>query len=88
MHKVVGKKSTENTVAALTKMIESVPYEIFKTVTFDNGIENYQHYVLTEQFGIDAYFCKSFSPCKTPNEVANDFLQSGALITWTYLDTP
>lgn len=128
IHKVAGKKSSEDTVTALTKTIESVPYELFKTVTFDNGLENYQHYVLKEQFGIDTYFCKPFSPWqkgtvenvnkllrrylprdtnldsltdeelyriqeklnnrprkrlhyKTPNEVFNNYLQSGALIT-------
>lgn len=62
IHKVAGKKSPTDTVDALTKTIESAPSELVKTMTFDNGIENYRHTELKEQFGVDTYFCRPFAP--------------------------
>lgn len=124
LHKVAGKKSPTDTLNALTKTRESIPDELFKTITFDNGFENYHH----RRLGIDTYFCQPFAswqkgsvenvnkllrrylprdtklddlsdqdiyliqeklndrPRKrlnyqTPNEVINNYLQSGALKT-------
>jgi len=57
IHKVAGKKSPEDTLNALIQTRESLPDELFKTITFDNGIENYRHYEL----GINTYFCKPFA---------------------------
>lgn len=62
IHKVAGKKSPVDTVDALTKTIESVPNALMKTMTFDNGIENYRHTELKELFGLDTYFCRPFAP--------------------------
>ncbi len=121
IHKVEGKKNPSDTLNALTKTRESIPDDLFKTITFDNGFENYRH----REIGIDTYFCKPFASWqkgsvenvnkllrrylprdikldgltdrdiyeiqeklndrprkrlqyKTPNEVINDYLQSGA----------
>lgn len=57
IHKVAGKKNPTDTLEALTKTRESLPVELFKTVTFDNGFENYRH----RELGIDTYFCKPFA---------------------------
>lgn len=57
IHKVEGKKSPADTLNALLRTKESVPVELFKTVTFDNGIENYRH----RELGVDTYFCKPFA---------------------------
>lgn len=61
LHKVARKKSPDDTLEALTKTIESVPGELTKTITFDNGFENYKHTKMKEQFGIDTYFCRPFA---------------------------
>lgn len=128
LHKVARKKSAEDTLEALTKTIESVPDELTRTITFDNGSENAKHMEVKKQFGVDTYFCKPFASWqkgsvenankllrrylprdtdldsltdedlyiiqeklnnrprkrlryKTPNEVINNYLKSGALIT-------
>lgn len=57
IHKVAGKKSPSDTIDALNKTRESIPDELFKTITFDNGFENYRH----RELGIDTYFCKPFA---------------------------
>ena len=57
IHKVAGKKNPTDTLEALTKTRESIPDELFKTITFDNGFENYRH----RELGIDTYFCKPFA---------------------------
>ncbi len=57
INKVAGKKSPDDTLNALTATCESLPEEMFKTITFDNGIENYHH----NQLGVDTYFCKPFA---------------------------
>lgn len=124
IHKVEGKKNPTDTLVALARTRETVPDELFKTITFDNGFENYRH----REIGIDTYFCKPFASWqkgsvenvnkllrrylprdadldsltdsdlyliqeklndrprkrlgyKTPNEVIDDYLKSGALKT-------
>ena len=57
IHKVNGKKNPTDTLEALTKTRESLPDELFKTITFDNGFENYRH----RELGVDTYFCKPFA---------------------------
>lgn len=57
IHKVNGKKSPRDTLDAITKTRESIPEELFKTITFDNGLENFRH----RELGIDTYFCKPFA---------------------------
>lgn len=57
VHKVAGKKNPANTLDALIKTRESIPDELFKTITFDNGFENYRH----RELGVDTYFCKPFA---------------------------
>ena len=57
IHKVAGKKNPTDTLEALAKTRESIPDELFKTITFDNGFENYRH----QEIGIDTYFCKPFA---------------------------
>lgn len=57
IHKVAGKKNPTDTLEALTKTRESIPDDLFKTITFDNGFENYRH----RELGMDTYFCKPFA---------------------------
>lgn len=57
IHKVNGKKNPTDTLEAITKTRETIPDELFKTMTFDNGFENFRH----RELGIDTYFCKPFA---------------------------
>lgn len=60
IHKVPDK-TAEETKEALIKTIESLPYDLFRTVTFDNGSEGALHTKLQEMFEIDTYFCDPYS---------------------------
>lgn len=60
MHKVQNK-SAEETLNALLKTAESVPKEIFCSITFDNGTEGAKHAELRREYGIDTYFCDPFA---------------------------
>jgi len=128
LHKVARKKSPDDTLQAQIRSFESVPRELTKTCTLDNGIENHRHTSLHEMFDLDTYFCRAYASWqkgsvenanklirrylprdtdldnltdgdleaiqellnnrprkrlnyKTPNEVINEYLQSGALLT-------
>ncbi len=59
MHKMKDK-SAEETKEALIKTAESVPRELFKTITFDNGTEGVKHIDLQEMYGIETYFCDPY----------------------------
>jgi IS30 family transposase len=54
-------KSAEETKNALVKTAESVPRELFQTITFDNGTENVQHAEIKQEYGIETYFCDPFA---------------------------
>src|SRR3989338_8479756 len=56
IHKVKNK-TAEETETAISDMAESVPKEIFKTLTFDNGKEGVCHTRIRDTFEIETYFC-------------------------------
>jgi len=60
IHKLANK-SAEETTNALIHTAESVPHDLFRTVTFDNGTEGAGHIILRELFNIDTYFCDPYS---------------------------
>lgn len=60
MHKAPNKSAAE-TKEALIKTAESVPKEIFLTITFDNGTEGVQHTAIKKEYGVDTYFCDPFA---------------------------
>lgn len=60
MHKVIDK-SAEETKNALVRTAESVPRELFLTLTFDNGTENVEHIGIKREYDVDTYFCDPFA---------------------------
>jgi IS30 family transposase len=59
IHKM-ERKTAEETKDAIIATAESVPKELFRTITFDNGSENTLHTRLKEEYGIETYFCDSY----------------------------
>jgi len=60
MHKVANK-TAEETKYALIKTVESLHNELFKTITFDNGLENVKHTEIKKEYGVKTYFCDPFA---------------------------
>lgn len=60
IHKVKDK-SAEETKNALLKTAESLPPDIFLSVTFDNGTENVKHIELKRTHNLETYFCDPFA---------------------------
>lgn len=60
IHKAVNK-TAEETRNALVKTAESVPKELFLTITFDNGTEGSKHMEIKKEYGVDTYFCDPFA---------------------------
>ena len=60
IHKVLNK-TAEETTNALIKTAESLPKEIFLTVTFDNGGEGVGHTEIKKEYSVETYFCDPFS---------------------------
>ena len=60
MHRVLNK-TAEETEHALRKTIESLPQELFQTMTFDNGTEGVNHRVIRDEYGIATFFCDSYA---------------------------
>jgi transposase, IS30 family len=54
-------KSAEETKNALVMTAESVPHDLFFTVTFDNGTEGAKHTEIKKEYDIETYFCDPFS---------------------------
>lgn len=59
LHKVKGKLASENE-ESIVDVIESFPYDWFKTVTRDNGGENAKHWDTFKDFDIPSYFCDAY----------------------------
>lgn len=60
IHKMMQKTAKE-TKESLINTAESVPRELFKSITFDNGTEGVLHKDIQEIFDIETYFCDPFA---------------------------
>lgn len=60
IHKIANK-TAEETANALIRTIESLPNELFRTITFDNGTENVKHTDIKKEYDIETYFCDPFA---------------------------
>lgn len=56
----VADKSAAETKEALTQSIESLPPELWQSVTFDNGGEAAEHTRIREEYGIKTFFCDAY----------------------------
>jgi len=59
IHKV-RDKTAEETLGAITKSVESVPKEVFLTLTYDNGSEGAKHGEVRDGFLVETYFCDPY----------------------------
>jgi len=59
--KLHSRSSTE-TIDNLVTILEKLPENALKSITFDNGLEFYNYRLLKEKFGIATYFCDPYSP--------------------------
>jgi len=60
IHKIENK-TAEQTLNALINTAESVPKDLFLTITFDNGTENVKHTEIKKEYGVKTYFCDPFA---------------------------
>ena len=54
-------KTADEHENAVWRSIESLPLELWKTITRDNGTENVNHERTNEVFGIQSYYCDGYS---------------------------
>lgn len=60
MHLIMNR-SAEETREAIMRSVESLPVELWKSLTFDNGGEGVCHVNLRREFNLDTYFCDPFA---------------------------
>lgn len=60
IHKVQNK-TAEETNNALIRTAESMPQELFLSLTFDNGGEGAKHAEIKAEYGIETYFCDPYA---------------------------
>ena len=53
--------SSQDTLDALRETVASVPQELIKSITFDNGSEGALHETLRHDYGIQTYFCDPYA---------------------------
>lgn len=60
IHKVKDG-TAEETEQAISKSVDSLPIELFKSITWDNGKEGVCHTRIRDGYNIDTYFCDPYS---------------------------
>jgi IS30 family transposase len=55
-------KKAKETRVAIENMIEELPHDFIYTITFDNGGEAAEHNIIKQEYEIETYFCKPYSP--------------------------
>jgi IS30 family transposase len=75
LHLPNGRDSAE-VDAAMRRAIRTLPKELFRTITWDQGKEMHQHVPFTIETGIQIYFCDPHSPWQRgSNENTNGLLR-------------
>nr|WP_298337677.1 IS30 family transposase [Ferrimicrobium sp.] len=71
-----GNYGAENVLACCIELLERVPAELHRTLTWDQGREMARHDDLANAVGIDVYFANPHSPWERPsNENFNGLLR-------------
>ena len=60
IHKVKDG-TAEETQTAISKSIESLPNELFKSLTWDNGKEGVCHTKIRDDYNVETYFCDPYA---------------------------
>jgi IS30 family transposase len=60
IHKVANKSAPETKIA-LEQTIDSLPDTLFKTMTFDNGLEGVCHVAIRDEHEIETFFCDAYA---------------------------
>lgn len=60
INKIINK-TAEETEFAISKVIDSLPTHLFKSITFDNGSETVNHVNLRNNFELDTYHCDPYA---------------------------
>lgn len=55
-------KLANETRVAIENVIEELPSDFIRSITFDNGGEAAEHFIVKQEYGIETYFCKPYSP--------------------------
>ncbi len=55
-------RKADNTATYLANLLAAMPASLRKTLTIDNGTEFAFHYRLTDQLGVDTFFCDVHAP--------------------------
>jgi IS30 family transposase len=72
----VANKETQTVVTALIKQAKKLPNELYKSLTWDRGMELADHRRFSLATDIDVYFCDPQSPWQRgSNENTNDLLR-------------
>ncbi len=72
----VEDHGADETMAALGEIIERIPPQIRRTLTWDQGREMARHQDLAELFGIEVFFAEPHSPWQRPtNENGNGLIR-------------
>lgn len=58
--KKVRAKNAENNRLAIESIFSSLDHGLIKSITYDNGVENFYHQSINKQFGIESYFCHAY----------------------------
>jgi IS30 family transposase len=56
----VANRTAPVSRAALTVLLTTLPESLRKSITYDNGSENFEHTVLNDDFDIRSYFCEPY----------------------------
>lgn len=63
LSKVKNKTMLVKSTALVNRLVD-LPHQVLRTITFDNGTENYDHQTIAIALSVKTFFCHAYSSCE------------------------
>ena len=78
-----GRRDSVTLRSAITARMSDLPPALFRSITWDQGIEMARHRAIAQELGIDVFFCDPHSPWQRGSNEKHEWAAELVPGSWT-----